>query len=279
MSTDVSVQVRRKTKRIKDIRYTGLDRNHLPGENANSMTLEPRTNPKSEIRNLKSGSAAVWRSVSGPLDRPIRLAVLISGGGTTLMNFVEQIAAGRLPAEVSLVIASRADCGGVAQSRQAGLCCEIVARKAFAGVPEFSASIFDLCRTARVDLVILAGFLSLIEVPSDFEFRVMNIHPALIPAFCGKGFYGHTVHEAVLESGVKISGCTVHFADNHYDHGPIILQSCVDVYDDDTCDALAARVFAAERRTYIEAIHLYVQGRLQVCGRRVRILAADASDT
>ena len=187
------------------------------------------------------------------------------------MNFVEEIAAGRLAAEIPLVIASRADCGGVARARQAGLRCEIVSRKAFPGVSAFSASIFDSCREAKVDLVLLAGFLSLIEVPPDFEFRVMNIHPALIPAFCGKGFYGHKVHEAVLASGVKVSGCTVHFADNHYDHGPIIAQTCVNVHDGDTGDTLAARVFAAERRTYLEAIQLYIEGRLEVCGRRVRV--------
>jgi formyltetrahydrofolate-dependent phosphoribosylglycinamide formyltransferase len=186
------------------------------------------------------------------------------------MNFVEEVAAGRLPAEIPLVVASRADCGGVARAGQAALRCEIIARKAFPGASEFSASIFDACRKAQVDLVVLAGFLSLIEIPPDFEFRVMNIHPALIPAFCGKGFYGHKVHEAVLAAGVKVSGCTVHFADNHYDHGPIIVQACVNVHDGDTCDTLAARVFAAERKAYLEAIGLYARGRLETCGRRVR---------
>lgn len=269
MSTDVSAPDRRKIKRINDIRCAALDRNHLRRENIAPMTLEPHLNPKSA-----PVSAEAWRSICPPFDRPIRLGVLISGGGTTLMNFVEEIAAGRLPAEVALVVASRADCGGVARSRQAGLRCEIISRKAFAGVSEFSTSIFDACRAAKVDLVLLAGFLSLIEVPPDFEFRVMNIHPALIPAFCGKGFYGHKVHEAVLAAGVKVSGCTVHFADNYYDHGPIVLQSCVSVEDNDTCNTLAARVFAAERRTYLEAIQLYAQGRLEICGRRVRIQAS-----
>lgn len=239
------------------------------------MTLEPPPNSKSENQNPKFAAtgAEVWRLICPPFDRPLRLGVLISGGGTTLMNFVEEIAAGRLAAEIPLVVASRADCGGVARARQAGLRCEIIARKAFAGVAEFSASIFDACRKAQVDLVVLAGFLSLIEVPPDFEFRVMNIHPALIPAFCGKGFYGHKVHEAVLAAGAKVSGCTVHFADNHYDHGPIIVQSCVNVHDGDTGDTLAARVFAAERAAYLQAIRLYSQGRLEVCGGRVRILA------
>lgn len=212
---------------------------------------------------------AVFRPVKSPFNRPLRLGVLISGGGSTLANFLEKIAAGRLPAEVPLVIASRADCGGVARARQAGLRCEIVERQTFASVTEFSQAIFALCREVEVDLITLAGFLALIEVPEDFRFRVMNIHPALIPAFCGKGFYGHKVHEAVLERGAKVSGCTVHFADNHYDHGPIIRQACVPVHDDDTADTLAVRVFAAECEAYPEAIRLFAEGRLEVHDRRV----------
>lgn len=225
-------------------------------------------NTKSEISVDRTSPVPV-RPVPVPFSRPIRLAVLISGGGTTLANFVDQISAGELPAEIALVIASRPDCGGVARARTAGLRCEVVERKSFAGVAEFSQAIFALCREVRADLVTLAGFLSLIEVPDDYVYRVMNIHPALIPAFCGTGFYGHKVHEAVLARGAKISGCTIHFADNHYDHGPIIAQSPVDVHDDDTADTLAARVFAAECRAYPEAIRLYAQGRLEIIGNRV----------
>ncbi len=211
------------------------------------------------------------RPVKTPLDHPIRLGVLISGGGSTLANFLMKIAAGTLAAEVPLVVASRADCGGVTRARQAGLCCEIVERRNFTSAGKFSEAIFGLCRDARIDLVTLAGFLALIEVPADFQYRVMNIHPALIPAFCGKGYYGHKVHEAVLERGAKISGCTVHFADNDYDHGPIIVQSSVSVHDDDTPDALAARVFAAECEAYPQAIRLFAEGRLTVHGRRVHV--------
>jgi len=214
-----------------------------------------------------------FRPVEAPFGHPLRLGVLISGGGSTLANFLDKISVGALPVEIPLVIASRADCGGVIRARQAGLRCEIFERRSFAGVAEFSRAIFTLCRDARVDLVTLAGFLALIEVPEDFRFRVMNIHPALIPAFCGQGFYGHKVHEAVLERGAKVSGCTVHFADNQYDHGPIILQSCVPVRDDDTPDTLAARVFAAECQAYPEAVRLFAEGRLAIDGRRVHVLA------
>jgi folate-dependent phosphoribosylglycinamide formyltransferase PurN len=118
-------------------------------------------------------------------------------------------------------------------------------------------------------LVCLAGWLHLLPIPPDFHQRVLNIHPALLPAFGGKGMYGHHVHEAVLSYGAKVSGCTVHFADNTYDTGPILVQRCVPVLDGDTPDALAARVFAAECEAYPEAIRLMAEGRVKVEGRRV----------
>ena len=144
--------------------------------------------------------------------------------------------------------------------------------KRAASADEFSRRIFEQVRPTGADLVCLAGFLQLLPIPDDFRGRVMNIHPALIPAFCGKGFYGHRVHEAVLASGVKFSGCTVHFADNEYDHGPIISQSPVPVFADDTPDSLAARVFTEECEAYPEAIRLYAEGKLRIEGRRVRKL-------
>jgi phosphoribosylglycinamide formyltransferase 1 len=214
---------------------------------------------------------SVIRPLPAPLERPIRLGVLISGGGSTLANFQSQINQGCLDAEIPLVIASRPDCAGVARARDAGLNCQIVERRKFPSVEEFSSLLFESCRQARVDLVTLAGFLALVRVPEDFLNRVMNIHPSLIPAFCGPGFYGHRVHEAVLERGAKVSGCTVHFADNHYDHGPIILQRCVPVLDDDTPGTLAARVFTAECEAYPEAIRQYAAGRLELVEGRVRV--------
>lgn len=213
-------------------------------------------------------SSASSSSFHSPkLDRPIRLGVLISGGGTTLVNFLKKIKAGELNAEIAVVIASREGVAGIERAREAGLPCEVIARKTFDSVENFSSAIFDRCRAAQVDLVTLAGFLSLIRIPPDFERRVLNIHPALIPAFCGQGFHGHHVHEAVLARGVKLSGCTVHFADNEYDHGPIIVQRAVPVLEGDTPDTLAARVFEAECDAYPEAIRLFAEGRLSVeCG-------------
>ena len=120
----------------------------------------------------------------------------------------------------------------------------------------------------------LAGFLARIDIPDDFVNRVMNIHPALIPAFCGQGMHGRHVHSAVLQRGCTVSGCTVHFCDNEYDHGPIILQQCVPVADDDTPQTLAARVFEAECAAYPEAIRRYAAGRLRIEGNRVHTLPA-----
>jgi formyltetrahydrofolate-dependent phosphoribosylglycinamide formyltransferase len=205
------------------------------------------------------------------MSQPIRLAVLISGGGTTLQNLLDRINGDQLDAKVVAVVSSSASAGGLDRARNARVPATIVERKACASRDEFSTRIFDVCRAEAADLVCMGGFLQLVQVPHDFSNRVLNIHPALIPAFSGKGFHGHFVHQAVLEAGVKVTGCTVHFADNEYDHGPIILQRVVPVEDDDTPESLAARVFAAECAAYPEAIRLFAAGRLRVDGRRVRI--------
>jgi phosphoribosylglycinamide formyltransferase 1 len=200
-----------------------------------------------------------------------RIAVLISGGGTTLRNFIEEIAAGRLPVEIGLVISSSPAARGLQFAADAGIPSAVVERKAYASQDDFSRVIFDRCRQSRINLVAMAGFLKRVTIPEDFARRVVNIHPALVPAFCGEGFYGHRVHEAVLEYGAKLSGCTVHFADNQYDHGPVILQRAVPVLDDDTPETLAARVFEAECEAYPEALRLLAAGRVTVEGRRVRV--------
>jgi len=208
---------------------------------------------------------------------PLRLAVLLSGGGTTLQNLLDCTADGRLPAQVVCVLSNQPQAHGLSRGRAAGIPTAVVERKACSSREEFSARLFQHCRDAGADLVCLAGFLQLVLIPPDFGNRVMNIHPALIPAFCGKGFHGRRVHQAVLEAGVKLTGCTVHFADNQYDHGPIILQRPVSVAEGDTPETLAARVFAEECAAYPEAIRLYAQDRLRVEGRRVRILPSAAT--
>lgn len=213
---------------------------------------------------------AALRPLPAPLNRTIRLAVLISGGGTTMTNLMSKIRDCLLDAEIVTVIASRPDCAGVPRATDLGLDCAVIQRKNFASVEQFSDEIFETCDRADVDLVICAGFLALIKIPARYAGRVINIHPSLIPAFCGKGFHGHHVHEAVLKRGAKFSGCTVHFVDDEYDHGPIILQKVVPVLDDDTPDSLAARVFELECEALPEAIRAFASGRLEIDGSRVR---------
>jgi formyltetrahydrofolate-dependent phosphoribosylglycinamide formyltransferase len=203
------------------------------------------------------------------MPHPIRLAVLLSGSGTTLQNLLDRTADGRLAARVVCVGSSNAAAYGLERARAAGVPAFVVPRKECPSREEFSRRLFDPCREAGADLVCLAGFLQLLRIPDDYTNRVLNIHPALIPAFSGKGFHGLHVHRAALEAGVKVSGCTVHFADNEYDHGPIVLQRVVPVEDDDTPERLAARVFAAECEAYPEAIRVFAEGRLRVEGRRV----------
>lgn len=202
---------------------------------------------------------------------PIRLAVLISGGGTTLQNLIDRIADGRLSAEVVQVVSSNPSAYGLERAKQAGIPAATVPRREAGSTEAFSDAIFELCRQQRAELVCLAGFVQLVRVPDDYRHRVINIHPSLIPAFCGKGYYGRHVHAAVLTFGAKVSGCTVHFADNQYDHGPIILQRPVPVAEDDTPDTLAERVFAAECEALPEAVRLFAEGKLRVEGRHVRI--------
>ena len=205
-------------------------------------------------------------------DRPIRLGVLISGGGRTMLNFTHQIQSGSLHAEIPLVIASKADCAGLGRAHNAGLTCEVLVRRDSDSVAMFSEAIFARMRELSVDLVALAGFLCLVKIPDDFEHRVLNIHPSLIPAFCGHGYYGSHVHKTAIERGVRVSGCTVHFADNEYDHGPIVVQRSVVIPDGTTADELADLVFEQEKLAYPEAIRKVVSGRLQIDGRRTVML-------
>ena len=180
----------------------------------------------------------------------IDLAVLISGSGRTLQNFIDLIAAKSLDASIKVVVSSSPDAGGNEKARRAKIPLVVVDRKA----GDFSDAITQAVDPHKVDLVLLAGFLHLWKFPPQYKGRVLNIHPALLPDFGGKGMYGHRVHEAVLASGAKESGCTVHVADLEYDRGPILLQRKVKVKPGDTPDDLAARVFAEECVAYPEAV-------------------------
>ncbi len=202
---------------------------------------------------------------------PIRLAVLLSGSGTTLQNIIDRIDRGEIDATVAGVVSSRPGVFGLERAKKHGIPAAEVVRKEYASHEAFNTALWTTVRGFSPDLVVLAGFMSLIDVPADYQNRIINVHPALIPAFCGHGMYGHHVHEEVLRYGAKISGATVHFVDTEYDHGPIILQGTVPVLDHDTADTLAERVQALERELYPQAIQLFAQGRLRVRGRRVFI--------
>ncbi len=203
----------------------------------------------------------------------LRIAVLLSGSGTSLENLCERIDSGEVPGEVVVVIGSRAKAFGLERARRRGIPAYAVPRREHADVGAFNDAIHAILTEHGPELVALLGFLSPFETRGRYDGRTLNVHPALIPAFCGKGMYGHRVHEAVLEAGVKLTGATVHFVDAEYDRGPIILQQAVPVRDDDTPDTLAARVQAVERQLLPEAIRLFAQSRLRVEGRRVRIKA------
>ena len=204
--------------------------------------------------------------------KPVNLAVLVSGSGTTLQNLLDCIANGSLDAHIRVVIGSRANLIGVQRGIDAGIPTAVVERNAFAAdVAAFSRTVFQHIEEADVDLVCMAGWLSLVHIPDRWIGRVMNIHPALLPSFGGAGLYGRRVHEAVLAHGAKVSGCTVHFVDNHYDNGPIILQRCCEVREEDDAASLARRVFEQEKVAYPEAITLFAQEQLSIEARRVRV--------
>ena len=205
--------------------------------------------------------------------RPCRLAVLVSGSGTTLQALIDAIEADVLPAEVALVISSRRDVLALERARRHGIPAHVLRPRDFANSDEYDAALCSLLEQAQPDLVVLAGYLSILgaKVMAQFDGRIMNIHPSLLPAFGGRGCFGHHVHRQVLDYGCKVSGVTVMFVDSNVDTGPIILQEAVEVKDDDTVESLARRIGEIERRLYPAAVRLFAEGRLRVAGRRVRI--------
>ncbi len=207
----------------------------------------------------------------------LRVAVLVSGGGTTLQNLIDRRDAGRLDVDIVLVVASKAGTRAEERAARHGIPCVVVPWPGAGRAAEFHAALTRHVEAARADVVVLAGFLRLWEFPPHWEGRVLNVHPALLPAFGGHGMYGHHVHEAVVRSGAKVSGCTVHFASREYDTGPIVVQRTVPVRFEDTPDDVAARVFEQECEAYPEALALYAAGRLRIEDGRVRVLPADGA--
>lgn len=186
------------------------------------------------------------------MKNPVRLGVLLSGSGRTLQNLLDRIDDGSLPARIEVVISSHPGAKGLERAEKKNIPAVLINYKKYSD--GFSDAVTQELDKYPIDLVILAGFVRKYLFPKKYEGRVLNIHPALLPDFGGKGYYGHRVHDAVVKSGVKESGCTVHFADLQYDRGPIILQKRVPVLPGDTGDTLAERVFQAECEAYPEAI-------------------------
>lgn len=207
----------------------------------------------------------------GQTEKKLRVAVLLSGIGTSLENLFEHIDDG-LPAEIVCVLSSKKSAFGLERARRRDVPAIVVPRREFADVPAFNDALHAALEPYAPDLICLLGFLSPFELRERYAGRALNVHPSLIPAFSGKGFYGHHVHEAVIEAGVKWTGATVHFVSDAYDEGPILLQGIVAVEDNDTPDTLAERVQARECELVPEAIRLIAADRVVIEQGRTRIL-------
>jgi len=205
--------------------------------------------------------------------KPLNLAVLASGRGSNLRAIVEAIDQGRLNAHVRVVVSNKAQAGALDFARQRGIPAIFLSPEEYPSPEAFDQKLLEVFEAHGVDFIALAGYLRLISpvVIERYRNRIVNIHPALLPAFGGKGMYGPRVHEAVLDYGCKVTGVTVHLVDEQYDHGPVLLQRCVEVRDDDTPESLADRVLKIEHQLYAEALQLFAEGRVKVVGRRVFI--------
>lgn len=212
----------------------------------------------------------------------VRIGVLVSGGGTNLQQLIDAQAAGRLGGgEIVTVVSSKPGVYALERAQKAGIEAIALSRKDYPDVEVYSQALIDALKARNVELVVLSGFLT---ITSDsfvqaFPNRIMNVHPALLPAFGGKGYYGLHVHEAVLSRGCKLTGATVHFANEVCDGGPIILQKAVEVQEGDTPESLQKRVMEQAEWTLLpEAVSLFCQGRLRVEDGKVSIAPAHAGE-
>ena len=205
----------------------------------------------------------------------LKIAVLVSGGGTNLQALIDSEKRGELGlGKISLVLSSKPDVYALQRAEQNGIPSKVLARKEYASIEDYSKALADTLLAEGIELVVLAGFLTIIDeqMYKAFPNKIINVHPALIPSFCGKGYYGLKVHEAALEKGVKVSGATVHFVTPECDAGPIILQKAVAVQDNDTPETLQRRIMEeAEWKILPEAVKLFCEGKLKVENDRVYI--------
>jgi phosphoribosylglycinamide formyltransferase 1 len=200
--------------------------------------------------------------------RQVPIGVLISGSGTNLQSIIDAVEAKKLDAQIQLVLSNKADAYGLVRAQNHGIPTEVLEHKGFPSREAYDQTVVDLLRGRGVELVVLAGFMRLLSpvFVKAYSNRIMNIHPALLPAF--PGLQGQ---KKAVEHGVRFSGCTVHFVNEECDEGPIIIQAVVPVFPDDTEETLAARILAHEHRIYPRAIQLYAEGRLHIVGRKVLV--------
>jgi len=203
----------------------------------------------------------------------IKIAVFASGGGSNLQSLIDACKSRRIAGEIALVVSNRPGAGALSRAEKAGIKTLCAPPRDFSSPEAHDAFLAAECRKEGADLICLAGYLLKLREPmlSAFGGRILNVHPALLPSFGGKNMYGQKVHEAVLGAGARVSGCTVHFVDNQYDHGPIVLQSSVPVLADDTPPTLAARVLKQEHWLYPEAVRLFAEERIILEDGRVRL--------
>jgi phosphoribosylglycinamide formyltransferase-1 len=205
--------------------------------------------------------------------KKLNLVALASGGGTNLQAIIDNIEAGKLDAQIKAVISNNSKSGALERARNHNIPAIHLSHKQFATPEEFDQKLLSILKENETDLVILAGYMKMLSptVIRAYLNKILNIHPALLPSFGGSGMYGIHVHEAVIDSGVKVTGVTVHLVDEIYDHGPIIVQKCVPVLSDDTPETLQQRVLPHEHQLYSEAIQLFAEGRVEIKDKRAYI--------
>jgi phosphoribosylglycinamide formyltransferase-1 len=205
--------------------------------------------------------------------KKLQLGVFASGRGSNFEAILQAIQDGRLDADMRLILSNNADAGALSIAREQGIPTEVVSKPSYESRDLFIDAMLNALKQHEVEVIVLAGYMKKVptEVISAYKNRIVNIHPALLPSFGGKGMYGHHVHEAVIEYGCKVTGVTVHIVDEVYDHGPVVAQRSVPVEEGETPDQLAARVLKVEHDLYWQALQLFAEGRIEVRGRRVVI--------
>lgn len=202
---------------------------------------------------------------------PVRIGVLISGGGTNLQAIIDNIKNKHINGQIELIISNKEEAYGLVRGKKSGIESIYLDRKTFTSEEEYNMELIKRFKEKNIQLVLLAGYLRVLSKSfiEEFKDRIINIHPSLIPSFCGKGYYGEGVHRSVLDSGVKITGATVHFVDEGTDTGPIILQDIVRIENNESLESLKDKVLKLEHELLVEAIKLYCEDRIKIDGRLV----------